>query len=264
MARILVLPTTSEAVFSRDVLESPVPALVDFTAEGCHPCARLALFLPKIALEFQGRLRILKVHHERDKALFERFNVRSFPTVIGFRNGQECARILGFGDYSRFRKELADAFLVPSGIRSESDPAEAAFAAALQVAEAEHAEILRPFSDACDATTDAHWPAYEARMARLSEDRDAGRIGASEWQARVAAEGEGLKVAWPELVALLAARPAAEARYADRIAEAARAFAVNAAPPAASTKAPAQIAASCDIDDPACRLGLVTRPVRAA
>lgn len=73
------------------------PILVDLWAEWCSPCRVIAPVLEKIALELNGQLGIAKVEVDEDEnmKLAGRYQVRGFPTLILFQNGEELARFSG-------------------------------------------------------------------------------------------------------------------------------------------------------------------------
>ena len=73
------------------------PVLVDLWAEWCSPCRVIAPVLEKIAAEFTGELSIAKVEVDEDEnmKLAGRYQVRGFPTLILFVNGEESGRFSG-------------------------------------------------------------------------------------------------------------------------------------------------------------------------
>jgi thioredoxin 1 len=74
--------------FDALVLHSDVPVLVDFWAPWCAPCKMIAPALDQLADEYEGRARIVKVDIEAHPNLGRRFNARSIPMLLTFKNGQ--------------------------------------------------------------------------------------------------------------------------------------------------------------------------------
>jgi putative thioredoxin len=87
----------STADFEHEVLESSAtqPVVVDFWAPWCAPCRALGPILEKLAAEYGGRFRLVKVNLDENPALAEGLGVRSIPAVFGFRDGRAVARFVG-------------------------------------------------------------------------------------------------------------------------------------------------------------------------
>lgn len=77
-----------------EVLDSPVPVLVDFWAEWCVPCQTLAPVLESLAGEANGRLKIAEVNIGQHRELAQQYNIRSVPTLLLFRDGQVRAHVV--------------------------------------------------------------------------------------------------------------------------------------------------------------------------
>ena len=73
------------------------PVLVDFWADWCSPCIVVAPLLANVINERNGELKLakLEVDEEENMKLAGRYQVRGFPTIILFQNGEEKARFSG-------------------------------------------------------------------------------------------------------------------------------------------------------------------------
>ncbi|MEG1586174.1 MAG: thioredoxin [Bacteroidales bacterium] len=62
--------------------EGNLPCIIDFYADWCGPCRRLAPILDKIAKEYKGKLIVYKVDTESQRELAAYFNIQSLPTIV--------------------------------------------------------------------------------------------------------------------------------------------------------------------------------------
>lgn len=70
-------------------------ALVDFWAEWCAPCKMMAPILNDVASELTGDQQVGKLNIEEYQSMAQKFNVRSIPTLILFKDGKEVDRFVG-------------------------------------------------------------------------------------------------------------------------------------------------------------------------
>jgi thioredoxin 1 len=86
---------TTDTSFESDVLQSDIPALVDFWAAWCGPCKMIAPLLDELADEYAGRVKICKVDVDSNPETAAKFNVRGIPTLLVFKNGTVEATKVG-------------------------------------------------------------------------------------------------------------------------------------------------------------------------
>lgn len=80
-------------LFQSDVIESPIPVVVDFYTQACYPCRVLSRQLDRLAEEFAGQVKFVKVDIEEEQELAEEYQICSVPMLFFFVNGQ-VVRIL--------------------------------------------------------------------------------------------------------------------------------------------------------------------------
>lgn len=64
------------------IYKGDLPAIVDFYADWCGPCRRVAPIMEKLAEEYDGKLLVYKVNTDQERALATAFNVKSIPMVL--------------------------------------------------------------------------------------------------------------------------------------------------------------------------------------
>ena len=78
-----------------ELIQQSTPVLVDFYADWCGPCRTLAPILIDVAGAVDGRARVIKVNVDNNAAAADRYNVRSVPTLLLFKNGKVMWRHSG-------------------------------------------------------------------------------------------------------------------------------------------------------------------------
>ena len=86
--------------FDDVIVNSEVPVIVDFWAPWCGPCKMMAPTFSSVASNYPLKTLFTKVNTENEQQLGARFNIRSIPTLIIFKDGREVERVSGALDNS--------------------------------------------------------------------------------------------------------------------------------------------------------------------
>lgn len=81
--------------FREEVLESNLPALVDFWAPWCAPCSIVAPVVEGMAKEYEGRLKVCKLNVDESPKTSSEYGIMSIPTLAIFNGGDMVDRIIG-------------------------------------------------------------------------------------------------------------------------------------------------------------------------
>lgn len=97
IGRMSIMHITEET-FDKEVLEAPVPVLIDFWADWCGPCRMLAPTIDELEQQYRGKLHVGKIDIDQQPKLALVHKVMSIPTVSIYAHGKEVKRLIGLRD----------------------------------------------------------------------------------------------------------------------------------------------------------------------
>ena len=92
------------------VLQSEVPVLVDFWAEWCAPCRAMGPYVDKLAEEYNGRLKVLKINTQDNPEVPAKYGITAIPTFLVIKGGEVVKQLVGSQQYDQL-KGTVDSFL---------------------------------------------------------------------------------------------------------------------------------------------------------
>ncbi len=85
----------TDATFDAEVRQSPIPVVVDFWAEWCGPCKMIGPSLEELAVEFEGKFKVVKVNVDENPNSPAQMGVRGIPALFVFKNGEVVSNRAG-------------------------------------------------------------------------------------------------------------------------------------------------------------------------
>ncbi|MCF8060911.1 MAG: thioredoxin [Deltaproteobacteria bacterium] len=100
-----ILQVTDET-FENEIVNSDLPALVDFWAAWCGPCKMVGPVVEELAKEYEGKVKVAKMDVDQNRETPGRFGIRNIPTLIFFKGGEVANTIIGAQPKSAIEEEI--------------------------------------------------------------------------------------------------------------------------------------------------------------
>lgn len=99
--------TGTDDNFTKEVIDSELPVLVDFWAPWCGPCKMVGPIVEELATEYAGKARVVKVNTDENQEISQAFGIMSIPTLAIFKGGKVVDGVIGAAP-KHMLKELLD------------------------------------------------------------------------------------------------------------------------------------------------------------
>jgi len=96
----------TDETFEEEVLNSPLPVLLDVWAPWCVPCRSMGPILDDVASTLTGRACVVKLNSDQNPASAARLRIQGIPTLIIFKEGHEVTRMIGVRDRDELLEKL--------------------------------------------------------------------------------------------------------------------------------------------------------------
>jgi len=98
----------TDSNFQADVKEKGGVAVMDFWAEWCGPCRLISPIIDKLNTEYEGRALIGKVNVDHNPEVAMKYGVRSIPTIVILKDGEEVQRHVGVTTQANLSKLIEE------------------------------------------------------------------------------------------------------------------------------------------------------------
>ena len=102
------LVTVTDTNFGSEIEGSSGLAVVDFWAAWCGPCRMVAPVIEQLATEYEGKVRVGKLDVDANQQVAMRFNIRSIPSILFFKDGKHVDTVVGAVPKAQLERKIQE------------------------------------------------------------------------------------------------------------------------------------------------------------
>jgi thioredoxin 1 len=102
------IKSVTDESFAADVLSSPRPVIVEYWAPWCGPCRQVGPVLEAIAVEYAGKVDVVKLNTDENPETMRRSGVMAVPTINLFSGGEVVKQVIGARSKSALLREFGE------------------------------------------------------------------------------------------------------------------------------------------------------------
>ena len=106
----------TDGSFESEVLNSPLPVIVEYWAEWCGPCRQVEPVLDSIAADYADRVDLVKVNVDENPVVARRYGILAVPTVCVFSGGAITQQVIGAKSKAAFLREFSEFLGQPAAL----------------------------------------------------------------------------------------------------------------------------------------------------
>jgi thioredoxin 1 len=100
--------SVTDQSFAAEVLESPLPVIVEYWAPWCGPCRQVGPVLDAIAEQYAGKVEVVKLNTDDNPETMRRYGVLAVPTIDLFYGGEVVKQVIGARSMSALLREFGE------------------------------------------------------------------------------------------------------------------------------------------------------------
>lgn len=98
--------SVDNSTWDKEVISADGLVMVDFWAVWCGPCQMVGPIVEELALEYEGKIKVLKLNTDDNPEIASRYQIMSIPTLNFFKDGKVIDRIVGAAPKKQFKEKI--------------------------------------------------------------------------------------------------------------------------------------------------------------